>query len=75
MKRIQKLYLWWQLAVSILPILIGVVFAIRCATEHSGDVYVFLFVCLAYAGYRFMFIPSINELRKVRAEHRKGGES
>lgn len=73
MKTLEMLFLWWQLFISIGVILFGATYAIRCIVEKSGDVYVFLFVFMAYVpGYRLLFRASVKELREARAR-RKGG--
>lgn len=40
--------------------------AIRSMVNHSGGIYVFLFGCLAYVGYKFFFRATMDELREYR---------
>lgn len=72
MKTIEMIYLWAQVVFSVLVILFGVSYAVRCFIENSGGVYVFLFVCLAINGYALLYRASIKELREAREKYRKG---
>lgn len=54
MKTFEKLYLWAQVVMSVLVILFGVSYAVRCFIENSGGVFVFLFMCIAINGYALM---------------------
>ncbi len=71
MKTFEKLYLWAQVVMSVLVILFGVSYAVRCFIENSGGVFVFLFMCIAINGYALMYRASIKELREFRARNRK----
>lgn len=60
------IYLWAQVVFSVCVILFGITYAVRCIIEKSGDVFVFLFACIAFVGYRLMYRASIDELREFR---------
>lgn len=75
MKTIEMIYLWAQVVFSVCVILFGVSYAVRCAVEGCDFIFVFLFGCIAYVGYRLMYRTSIDELREARAARRKGGDA
>lgn len=70
-KKTVNAYMYGQVIVSCMVILFGVSYAIRCAVEHSGFIFVFLFGCMAYVGYKLMLRTSLQELRehKNRRSH------
>lgn len=72
---IENIDLWAQVVFSVCVILFGITYAVRCIIDKSGDVYVFLFACMAFVGYRLMYRASIDELREARAARRKGGDA
>lgn len=70
-RKIEMIYLWAQVVFSVCVILFGITYAVRCIIEKSGDVFVFLFACIAFVGYRLMYRASIDELREFRIKNRK----
>lgn len=70
-RKIESIYLWAQVVFSVCVILFGITYAVRCIIEKSGDVFVFLFACMAFVGYRLMYRASIDELREFRIKNRK----
>lgn len=74
MKAILTIYLWMQVIFAALVILFGISYSIRCIVEHSGFVFVFLFGCLAYVGYKFLWTASIAELREHRAGQKQSNK-
>ena len=69
MKTLITIYLWAQIIFAVCVIIFGASYSIRCIVQHSGGVYVFLFGCIAFVGYKFLFRSSVAELREHRADH------
>lgn len=74
-RKIEMIYLWAQVVFSVCVILFGITYAVRCIIEKSGDVFVFLFACIAFVGYRLMYRTSIDELREFRKCNAKEDKS
>lgn len=73
MRTITLVYLWAQVIFSVIVILFGLSYAIRClittvTTDKgaSGYVTVALFSLIAFAGWRLMYRASIKELQEIR---------
>lgn len=65
-KKTMRAFLIAQIVVSVLMIVFGVGYAIRCAVMQSGAAFVFLFGCIAYVGYKLMFCSALKEYREAR---------
>lgn len=64
--KIERAYLIAQVVFSWCFIAFGVIYAIRCAIERTDAIYVFLFGCIAYVGYKLMLRASLQKLREAR---------
>lgn len=65
-KKTMKAFLIAQIVASVLMIVFGVGYAIRCAVTQSGAAFVFLFGCIAYVGYKLMLCSALKEYREAR---------
>ena len=65
-KKTMEALLIAQIVASVLMIVFGVGYAIRCAVTQSGAAFVFLFGCIAYVGYKLMLCSSLKEYREAR---------
>lgn len=64
--KLERAYLIAQVVFSWCFIAFGVIYAIRCAIERTDAIYVFLFGCIAYVGYKLMLRASLQKLREAR---------
>lgn len=78
MRKILMAYLWWQVVMSVLMILFGASYAIRCLVEtlkstdgRPGYFCVWLFSIMAYVGWRLMLKPSVDEIRSARKKKKE----
>lgn len=59
-----KTFLYLQIIGSVLTILFGVGYSIRCMIEKADVIFVILFALIGYVGYKLLLIPSIKELKE-----------
>ena len=59
-----KTFLYLQIIGSVLTILFGVGYSIRCMIEKTDVIFVILFALIGYVGYKLLLIPSIKELKE-----------
>lgn len=78
MRRILMAYLRAQIVASVILILFGVSYAIRCLIEtinsddsRPGFIFVWLFSIIAYVGWKLMFKASVDELRAERNKRKE----
>lgn len=78
MRRILMAYLWAQIVASVIMILFGVSYAIRCLIEtinsddsRPGFIFVWLFSIMAYVGWKLLFKASVEELRAERNKRKE----
>lgn len=64
--KLERAYLIAQVVFSWCIIAFGAIYAIRCALQRADAIYVFLFGCIAYVGYKLMLRASLEELREAR---------
>lgn len=64
--KIGRAYLIAQVVISWCVITFGVTYAARCAIERTDAIFVILFGCIAYVGYKLMLRASLQELREAR---------
>lgn len=75
---IPMIFYWAQVIVSVLMMLFGISYAIRCLIEtiksddsRPGYVFVWLFSIMAYVGWKLMLKPSVDELRSARKKRKE----
>lgn len=66
-----KIFLHLQVALSVIAMLIGAAYALRCL--FAGQIFCAACFAVHVSGYRLLFKASIDELRKARANNSKGG--
>ena len=69
-KKLDRMYLKAQVVFAWCVILLGVGYALRCLFEQSGFVYVFLFSCIGFVGYKFLLKTAREELREAQQNDR-----
>lgn len=63
MKKLQYLYMAFQVIFAFILMLFAGGNIIRCLITGTGIIYCILFGLMAFVAYKLMFIPSIRELR------------
>lgn len=65
MKTLEKILTTAQLTFSVLITLWSASMVVRCAIEHSGDIYVFLFAVMTFSNYKLLYKTSLKEYREA----------
>ena len=69
--RIGRAYLYAQVIFSVMTIIFGVSYALRCMFERTDVIFVACFGAIAYVGYKLMLRASLEELREARKADKK----